>query len=735
MTALKRTTTAAMMALLLSTGTMASPDTNSHISKLFELERQQLSQATRVYFPSKILANKASITFHNQLLESHKDKGYLIMALSDSDKDKLKSFGFTFKPATQWIARRNKAINRLQKQAATSVVKNPVVKRSVVKNPSTKNAVTVADSIPGFACYSTVEGTFESAAGLAAQYPQLAQWQDIGDSWAKQDSNGTAGFDIKVLKITNQARTGDKPVLFIHSAMHAREYATAELTLRFAQQLLNDYDSDADTRWILDHNQVHIVFHMNPDGRKMAETGLFWRKNINESACGVTSESRGVDLNRNFSHFWNAADGSSGEACAQTYRGPSPASEPETQAIESYIRSIFADRRGSSSNDAAPLDTSGMHIDIHSYSELVLWPWGHTENAAPNAAALATLGRKLAYFNAYEPMQSIGLYATDGTSDDVSYGELGVPAYTFELGTNFFQDCETFENTILPNNLKALFYAAKVVRAPYITPSGPDSIQLNLNNQSDLVIPPGIAVKLTTKVTDTLYRNSNGTEPSQVIAGAEYTVDQVPWSTSAQPIALQSSDGSLDSSSEPMEAQLDTREWAAGKHTVYVRAKDTDGNWGAVSAIYLTISDDAQPVENSLPTANFSVDCTDLSCSFDASSSTDSDGSIAAYQWVVSPNITGQGVSIDHQFSATGSYTVDLTVTDNQGGIASLSKTIEVEAAVEPTPTPEPTPPPVTPPPAVDNSGNGGGGSFGWWMGLVLLVCVRWRLFAECKKP
>ena len=111
-----------------------------------------------------------------------------------------------------------------------------------------------------------------------------------------------------------------------------------------------------------------------------------------------------------------------------------------------------------------------------------MWPWGDANQPAPNGLALQTLGRKFAFFNGYSPQQSIGLYPTDGTSDSISYGELGVAAYTFELGTQFFQQCSVYENIIRPDNLPALIYAAKVVRTPYITPSGPDSINLSLSN-------------------------------------------------------------------------------------------------------------------------------------------------------------------------------------------------------------------------------------------------------------
>ena len=155
-------------------------------------------------------------------------------------------------------------------------------------------------------------------------------------------------------------------------------------------------------------------------------------------------------------------------------------SEPETQAVQNYVIAEFPDqrRRKSRRPHPAPITATGVFMDIHSYSQLVLWPWGFSANPPPNDQGLKTLGRKFAYFNNYWPEQAIGLYPTDGTTDDFSYGELGLASYTFELGTDFFQDCGTFENTILPNNLPALIYSAKVARTPYMTPSGPDSLDV-----------------------------------------------------------------------------------------------------------------------------------------------------------------------------------------------------------------------------------------------------------------
>ena len=251
------------------------------------------------------------------------------------------------------------------------------------------------------------------------------------------------------------------------TAVHAREYATAELNTRFAEYLVENYDVDPDITWLLDFTEIHLLLQANPDGRKLAETGLPWRKNTNENYCSPTSTSRGADLNRNFEFQWGCCAGSSGSECDVTYRGPSPGSEPETQTIQNYVRAIFPDQRGGLLTDPAPDNAMGIFLDIHSYSELVIWPWGFINTVAPNGTSLQTLGRKFAYFNDYEPKQAIDLYPTDGTTDDFAYGELGLAAYTFELGTTFFQNCPVFENTILPDNLPALLYAAKTSRTPY----------------------------------------------------------------------------------------------------------------------------------------------------------------------------------------------------------------------------------------------------------------------------
>jgi len=196
------------------------------------------------------------------------------------------------------------------------------------------------------------------------------------------------------------------------------------------------------------------------------------------------------------------------------------------------------------------------------------------------------LGRKFAYFNGHEPKQGYGLYATDGTTTTFAYGEMGLAAYTFELGTQFFEDCSYFENSILPGNMDALLYAIKVPRTPYMTPAGPDVTNLALDFSP---APPGVQITLTATIDDTRYNNSNGTEPSQDIDAAEYYVDTPPWGANPTAIAMSASDGTFNSTIEAVEATIDTTGWSEGQHIIFVRGQDTDGNWGAFSAIFLTI--------------------------------------------------------------------------------------------------------------------------------------------------
>ncbi len=517
----------------------------------------------RVHFSGQKMGNMILKSFEARMLESDYGKGYHLMLVGQEDLDKLIDAG-----------------------VAVEVTSFEVPDVIEAKADDTGDGTT----IPNYSCYRTVEGTYATAERIIAENPGLASWLDVGDSWNKLYSSNT-GYDMQVLVLTSELVQVEKPKLFITAAMHAREYATAELVTRFAEMLVDGYGVDPDITWILDHHEIHLMLQTNPDGRKIAENRVLWRKNTNEGYCLSDYDSRGADLNRNFTFGWNCCGGSSDDECNLTYHGAYGASEPEIQVVEDYLRSLFPDQRADDMVTPAPEDATGIYIDVHSYGKLVMWPWGSTADAAPNSEQLQTLGRKLAYYNDYSPEQAIGLYPTDGTSDDHAYGELGVAAYCIELGTSFFQNCSTFESTIVPDNLPALLYAAKVVRTPFITPSGPNALSVEVVEGT--AVAAGTPVTVQALVNDDVFKKANGrgeNEPVQAIAAAEYYVDTPPW-LGGIAVAMDAADGSFNDLQEYVTAMLDTAGLAPGRHMVFVRGRDAAGDWGAFSAAFLNISE------------------------------------------------------------------------------------------------------------------------------------------------
>ncbi len=445
------------------------------------------------------------------------------------------------------------------------------------------------NSIGGFACYRTVEETYATAEALVAQKPQIAEWLDIGDSQLKQLGQG--GYDLRALHITNRSIPGPKPVLMIQGAIHAREYATAESVTRFAEQLINGYGTNPDITWMIDYHDINLVLVANPDGRKIAEisTTRAQRKNRNPLYCSTGATLLGVDLNRNYP-FDYAGPGTSSSPCNETFRGPNALSEAESVALTSFENSIFPDQRAETSvvppDQTTPvsLDASGVYIDLHSNGGGTWFPWGNTNSgSAPNATQLQTIARKLAFLNGLPASRSSASGAIGGATDDWSFGTLGVVAFTIELGGNdFYPPCTTYESTIGPPAVASFFMAARVARAPYRLPAGPDVLNLT-------AVSSGGGVTLTASANDARYLPAS--EPTQAIASVAL-YNSVPWGVGAMPIAnFAAADGNFNSTIEAITLNLPEAQLPSTENTLfYAQATDAAGNKGPVSAVFLSPS-------------------------------------------------------------------------------------------------------------------------------------------------
>lgn len=266
--------------------------------------------------------------------------------------------------------------------------------------------------------YKTVPQIEADLKALAAKYPDLAKLEDYGDSWEKK--NGKPGHDLYLLKV-GRGDLSKKPAVIYFGNVHAREIVTPEIVLNLAHLLLEGYGKDAELTAAVDNNAIYLVPMANPDGHVMAEKGNDWRKNTNTSLVNSPlaggPSGPGTDLNRNFGYNWGSVGASSRPQDA-TFRGASAFSEPETSAMRDLIKS----RKFS------------YLMTYHSFSNLILWPWGF-QDAPPPDKRLPAVGQKLAAFSKYKGQQSKDLYKTSGDTTDWAFGELGILSYTTEIGS------------------------------------------------------------------------------------------------------------------------------------------------------------------------------------------------------------------------------------------------------------------------------------------------------------
>lgn len=276
-------------------------------------------------------------------------------------------------------------------------------------------SVSIQASTPQYHSYDSLRSDLDT---LQNNYPNIAKVVDIGNSWESRD--------ILALKISDDVNTDDssEPDILFMGNHHAREWISVEVPYYIGKYLLEHYSTDSEIKQLVDDNEIWVIPMVNPDGHEYSRThDRLWRKNRMDFGLGIY----GVDLNRNYGYQWGCCGGSSGSPwpdLSGIYRGPDAFSELETQAIRNLIQS--------------PNHEFVKSLSYHSYSQLVLYPWGYTRNAPLHEFQLYNMAVRMASeINAvgveHTAKQSSHLYITDGSSDDWLYNEKNMAAFTIEL--------------------------------------------------------------------------------------------------------------------------------------------------------------------------------------------------------------------------------------------------------------------------------------------------------------
>ncbi|MBV9729148.1 MAG: zinc carboxypeptidase [Pseudonocardiales bacterium] len=210
----------------------------------------------------------------------------------------------------------------------------------------------------GYHTYRTLTAELDS---LAAAHPHQVAVSSYGRS--------AQGRPLLLVKISDKVRTDKhEPEVLFSCAQHAREHLTVEMCLHIVRRLAQGYGTDPAITQLVKSREIWVVPMANPDGAEYdISTGLFamWRKNRQPTPENTEI---GTDLNRNWSDEWACCGGSSSNPGNDTYHGTAPFSAPETAQLRDWVNSRVV--RG--------VQQITAHIDFHSFSELVLWPYGFT---------------------------------------------------------------------------------------------------------------------------------------------------------------------------------------------------------------------------------------------------------------------------------------------------------------------------------------------------------------------
>ncbi|KAM0421326.1 hypothetical protein ACHAPT_010856 [Fusarium lateritium] len=199
---------------------------------------------------------------------------------------------------------------------------------------------------------------------------------DLRASFASNSELFTAGTSvenraIRGIHLWGSSGKGNKPAIVWHGTVHAREWITAPTVEYLTYKIIDGYQkNDATIRKTLDNYDIYVLPIVNPDGFVYTTTNdRLWRKN-RQRRSGQSCV--GTDVNRNWPYQWNVPGGSSTNPCDETYRGLSAGDTPENRVLVNHTRTLA--------------DSTGIKffVDWHSYSQLILLPYGYSCSATAN---------------------------------------------------------------------------------------------------------------------------------------------------------------------------------------------------------------------------------------------------------------------------------------------------------------------------------------------------------------
>uniref|UniRef100_A0A673SU52 Carboxypeptidase A5 n=1 Tax=Suricata suricatta TaxID=37032 RepID=A0A673SU52_SURSU len=211
-----------------------------------------------------------------------------------------------------------------------------------------------------YSSYHTLEEIYSWIDNFVAEHSDIVSKIRIGHSFENRS--------LVVLKFSTGG--SQRRAIWIDTGIHSREWITHATGIWTAKKIVTEYGKDHTLTNILNAMDVFMEIVTNPDGFAFTHSmNRLWRKN-KSTRPGISCI--GVDLNRNWKSGFGG-NGSNNNPCSETYRGPSPQSEPEVAAVVDFI---------TSHGDIKAL------ISIHSYSQMLMYPYGHSLEPVPNQEEL-----------------------------------------------------------------------------------------------------------------------------------------------------------------------------------------------------------------------------------------------------------------------------------------------------------------------------------------------------------